>query len=57
MVPGRWNRLRQADRSPLKEEEQRDAYLDHAGVLTLFFKKPKQNLEEEEEEIYEDEDI
>ena len=28
-----------------------------AGVLTLFFKKPKQNLEEEEEEIYEDEDI
>ena len=26
-----------------------------AGVLTLFFKKPKQNLEEEE--IYEDEDI
>ena len=28
-----------------------------AGVLTLFFKKPKQNLEEEEEEIYEEEDI
>ena len=27
-----------------------------AGVLILFFKKPKQNLEEEEE-IYEDEDI
>jgi len=27
------------------------------GVLALFFKKPKQNLEDDEEEIYEEEDI